>query len=114
MKRVLVIAALIVLASASQAMACKLCHYEFVWPQLDECAFCDDTWCGYVLCHIEQGDDPNDGDHCEYDGSDCNDKGDGWCPPPSYSRLDENWKLTRVQVARTIQRGATVRSGKKG
>ena len=117
MRKVLIIAAFAAIACALPALACKECNWHYYWPQYDEeCAYCDDSWCGYVLCHIEQGTDPNDGDHCSMDGQGCDDKGvDGWCAPPSVSRLDSTWRLTRVRVVtRTAQRPTSVRIGKKG
>jgi hypothetical protein len=91
-------------------------HYYYPQSQWgEECAYCDDSDCGWITCVIEQGSDPNDGDNCAMDGAGCDDKGSGYCPPPSYSRLDTNWRLTHVQVVtRTAQRPASVRFGKKG
>lgn len=112
MRKVLIAVAFVFIAYATPALACKQCRYQFVWPQLEECAFCDDVWCGHILCHIEQGTDPSDGDHCVFDGDDCDEKGGG-CGPPTVSRLDKTWRLTRVEVTLTVQRPVKTRVPRK-
>lgn len=118
MRKVFIIAVFAAIVSAAPALACKTCGWHYYYPQSqwgEECAYCDDSDCGWIICVIEQGSDPNDGDNCVMDGAGCDDRGSGYCPPPSVSRLDTNWRLTHVHVVtKTAQRPASVRFGKKG
>lgn len=115
MRRAVILGVMLLAFSfATPAEACKQCNWHFVWPPEEECPFCDDSWCGWVLCNLMQDEVGND--TCRLQGDGCDDKGvDGWCGPPSYTSLDSTWRLTRVHVVtRTAQRPASVRIGRKG
>src|ERR1700756_320127 len=101
MRRLLVVAAMSILfAIAAPLVACVDCQEHFVWPQIDECWFCDDSHCASELCET-------DGDSCSTTGTGCWD-GRGNCddvwwerngvlvnPPPT---LASTWRLASVRV----------------
>jgi hypothetical protein len=98
---------------------CQTCVEHWYWPWLDDCWWCEGSYCGAVLCHIEQwgstevcvtdGDLCGEGnpmcDHAEHQGllepreSTMLAKA---CEPQTL--LSETWRLARVSF-RTPPRG---------
>ena len=88
---------------AAPTQACVKCDDHFYWPWLDDCLSCDESNCGYVLCHLEEY--APGAEYCVLEGDDCNMGGRG-CPDvqgslpqiPGVKTLEQTWRLVKVKI----------------
>lgn len=120
-KLVLALGVVAVLAAVQPAVAdgvggCQGCAWRFVPESDDECAFCEQAPCGFILCNI--GEYAPGNEWCVLEGANCG-EGNPQCPDPSphgflqnpmtpgatslagcdrQPFLSETWRLARVKV----------------
>lgn len=110
-------------ALADGVGGCQACVERFAWPWLEDCPECDQSPCGFILCHLEEyaaGDA-----YCVLEGENCG-EGNPRCPDPSphtflaptmkpeatglagcerQVMLSDSWRLARVRVMTPVARG---------
>lgn len=57
MRKIVLTVAFLLLLAASPVLACDRCEEHFVWPQIDECWFCEEVNCGYEGCTLSGDND---------------------------------------------------------